>query len=188
MAKSPAEMKASMIAGLSEKTGKTLEQWLRLVKSSGLTKHKEITTLLKTDHGLTHGFANMIALQALGNDSQTSDDTQGLVDSQYAAGKAALRPIYEAILKAIAAFGADVEVSPKKSYVSLRRKKQFALVQPTTATRVDVGLIIPAVKAGKRLEASGSFNAMMTHRVRLEKLADVDAELIGWLKQAYQAA
>ncbi len=188
MAKSPEEMKAAMIAGLKEKTGKPLGEWLKILRSSGLAKHKEFVTLLKSEHGLTHGFANMIALQALRSDSQTTTDTDSLVDAQYAGAKAALRPIYEAILAAVKKFGADIEISPKKAYVSLRRSKQFAIVQPTTSTRVDVGIVLKGVEPEERLEASGSFNAMVSHRVRLAKPGDVDKELIAWLRRAYDAA
>jgi len=188
MAKSPAEMKASMIAGLKDKTGKPLDEWLKIVRSSGLAKHKEIVTLLKTQHGLTHGFANMIALQALGSDSHTASDTDSLVAAQYAGAKASLRPIYDAILLAVKKFGPDVEISPKKAYVSLRRTKQFAVLQPSTATRLDVGLVLPGVDPKDRLEASGSFNAMMTHRIRVAGREEVDKELLGWRKRAYDKA
>jgi hypothetical protein len=188
MAKSPEEMKASMIAGLRNKTGKSLEEWLKLLRPLNLTKHKEIITVLKGEHGLTHGFANMIALQALQSDSQTATDTDALVDAQYAGAKAGLRPIYDALLSAIRKFGSDVEASPKKAYVSLRRNKQFAIVQPSTGTRVDVGINLKGTAPNKRLEASGSFNAMVSHRVRLSAVNEIDAELIGWLKKAYDAA
>jgi hypothetical protein len=188
MAKSPEEMKAAMIAGLPEKTGKSLDEWLKLLRPTGLTKHKEIVTLLKTKHGLTHGYANMIALQFIGSDSQTATDSASLVDAQYAGAKATLRPIYDALLAAVKKFGTDVEVSPKKAYVSLRRGKQFAIIQPSTATRVDVGLVLPGVEPSGRLEASGSFNAMMTHRIRVEKAAEVDKELSSWLRRAYDGA
>ncbi len=80
------------------------------------------------------------------------------------------------------------ERSPKKGYVSYRRSKQFVLVQPSTATRIDVGIQLKGVAPTARLEASGSFNAMVSHRVRIESLADIDAELRGWLKQAYEGA
>jgi len=188
MAKSPQEMKAAMIAGLADKTGKALPEWLAILKAAKLSKHKEMVTLLKTKHGVTHGFANMIALQALNSDSHTEGDTGSLVDSQYAGAKAALRPMYEAILAAVGKFGADVEVSPKKAYVSLRRSKQFAIVQPSTATRLDVGVNLPGLAPKGRLEASGSFNAMLSHRVRLATAAEINAELIGWLKRAYDGA
>lgn len=188
MAKSPEEMKAAMIAGLKDKTGRTLPEWLAVLRASNLTRHKEMVTLLKTDHGLTHGFANMLALQALNADSHTADDTAALVDAQYGGAKAALRPIYDAILAAVRKFGPDVEASPKKAYVSLRRGKQFAIVQPSTATRVDVGLNLPGADPDGRLEASGGFNAMVTHRVRVSAKADVDKELVGWLKKAYAVA
>lgn len=188
MAKSPEEMKASMIAGLAGKTGKSLDEWLKIVRAAKLSKHKEIMTLLKGEHGLTHGFANLIALQSLQSDSHTADDTQVLVNAQYAGTKAALRPIYDALLKAISKFGNDVEVSPKKAYVSLRRNKQFAIIQPTTATRLDVGINLKGTDATDRLESSGSFNAMVSHRVRVATAKDIDAELLGWLKKAYAAS
>ncbi len=188
MAKSPQEMKAAMIAGLRDKTGKTLEEWLKILRASKLSKHKEFVTLLKSEHGLTHGFANMIALQALQSDSQTADDTDALVDAQYAGAKAGLRPIYDALLAAVNKFGKDIEVAPKKAYVSLRRNKQFAIIQPSTSTRVDVGINLKDEKPTERLEPSGSFNAMVSHRVRLAKPSDVDAELLGWLKKAYAAS
>ncbi len=181
-------MKAAMIAGLPTKTGKSLAEWLVLLKASKLAKHKEMVNLLKTKHGVTHGFANMIALQALNSDSHTESDTDSVVDQQYARTKAVLRPIYDAILAAVKKFGADVEISPKKAYVSLRRSKQFVIVQPSSATRVDVGINLKGVPPNKRLEASGSFNAMVSHRVRVSNVSEVDKELIGWLKQAYGAA
>jgi len=188
MAKSPEEMKAAMIAGLPEKTGKSLEEWLVIVRASQLSKHKEFMTLLKEKHGLTHGFANMIALQALQSDSHTAGDTGALVDSQYAGAKAELRPLYDKLLAAIQKMGKDIEVSPKKAYVSLRRNKQFAILQPSTATRLDVGINLKGTKPTGRLEASGSFNAMVSHRVRLSKATEIDKELLGWLKQAYEAS
>ena len=99
-----------------------------------------------------------------------------------------MRPIYDAVLAAVKKFGRDVEVSPKKAYVSLRRGKQFAIVQPSTATRVDVGIHLKGTEPAGRLEASGSFNAMVSHRVRISKTAEVDKELVGWLKRAYDAS
>jgi predicted transport protein len=99
-----------------------------------------------------------------------------------------LRPIYDRLLAAITKFGSDIEVSPKKAYVSLRRGKQFAIVQPSTATRLDVGINLKGVEPTERLEASGSFNAMLSHRVRLSTVAEVDRELLAWLKKAYEAA
>ncbi len=188
MAKTPEEAKASMIAGLKKKTGKSLDEWLAIIKPKGFAKHKEIMTHLKGDHGVTHGYANMIALQALQSDSHTADDPDSLIEAQYAGGKAALKPIYDKLMSAVGKFGKDVEVSPKKAYVSLRRQKQFGIVQPSTATRLDVGINLKGVEPTERLEKSGSFNAMVSHRVRLSSAADVDKELLGWLKQAYEAS
>ncbi|WP_295995661.1 DUF5655 domain-containing protein [Rugamonas sp.] len=87
-----------------------------------------------------------------------------------------------------ATLGPDVEIAPKKSNVSLRARKQFALLQPNTKTRLDLGLILPGRAAEGRLEASGSFNAMFTHRVKLESMDQIDAEIELWITQAYAAA
>jgi Domain of unknown function (DUF5655) len=88
----------------------------------------------------------------------------------------------------ITAFGDDVQLAPKKGYVSLRRRKQFAKLQPSGAGRIDVGLILPGEPAQDRLEPAAGFNALFTHRVRVSSAADIDAELIGWLRQAYDRA
>ncbi|MEQ8765933.1 MAG: DUF4287 domain-containing protein [Planctomycetota bacterium] len=186
MSQSPDQMAEKMIANLPEKTGKSLEQWLKVVEKCGESKHGAIVKHLKTEHGMTHGFANLVAHKALASDAGSADSTDDLVEAQYSGAKAGLRPIYDALIQAVKKFGSDVEISPKKSYVSLRRKKQFGLIQPSTKTRVDVGLNLGDAATTDRLEASGSFNQMVSHRVRLESKKDVDAELIAWLKQAYQ--
>jgi len=188
MAASPEDMARSMIANMPEKTGKPLGDWVAIVKASGLEKHGEMVKLLKTEHGMTHGFANLVAHEVKSGGVSAPAAATDLVEAQYAGGKAGLRPIYDALTSAATGFGGDVELAPKKAYVSLRRAKQFGLIQPSTKTRVDLGLNLKGVEPAGRLEASGSFNAMCTHRVRLDGPAAVDAEVIGWLKQAYEAA
>ena len=187
MTPTPEEMAASMIAGMKEKTGKTLPQWMKLAKASKETKHSAIVKHLKEEHGLTHGYANLVAHELRGSAASASPPDD-LVAAQYSGKKESLKPIYDALMKKIAAFGEDVEVAPKKSYVSLRRNKQFALIQPSTATRVDVGINLKGEPADERLEASGGFNAMVSHRVRVTSVKDVDKELIDRLREAYQRA
>lgn len=182
---SPDEMAATMLRNLPDKTGKSLNTWHAILKKSSLQKHGELVSLLKKEHGVTHGFANLIVTKFRNPDPGVGDD---LLAGQYSNDKAELRPIYDALVKAVRRFGKDVEMAPKKAYVSLRRKKQFGLIQPSTKTRVDVGLNLSSVKASKRLEKSGSFNAMVSHRVRLSAVEDVDEQLIDWLKRAYQNA
>ena len=178
---------ATMIANYEKNTGKPFEAWIDIARKANLAKHGEIVRLLKEKHGMGHGYANLVAMTALQGDSPApaGDD---LVAAQYAGAKAGLRPAYDKLAKEIASFGADVEFSPKKAYVSLRRKKQFGLVQPSTADRLDVGINLKGVAPQGRLEASGSFNAMVSHRVRVAKAADIDGELIGWLRAAYDQA
>ncbi|MGA9574695.1 MAG: DUF4287 domain-containing protein [Lysobacterales bacterium] len=187
MTKSPEELANTMIANMKEKTGKTLEQWIAIANKSGQEKHGAIVKHLKTEHGMTHGFANLVAHKTLLSDAGSAADSD-LVAAQYSAPKADLKPIYDAVIKVVTGFGKDVEISPKKSYVSLRRNKQFAIVQPSTKTRVDLGINLKGEPATGRLELSGSFNAMVSHRIRLSKPDDVDKAVKNWLKQAYSKA
>ncbi|MCB9133915.1 MAG: DUF4287 domain-containing protein [Anaerolineales bacterium] len=183
------EATQNMIKNLEEKYGQSLDEWVALVNASGFEKVKERINFLKAEHGLTYGYANLIALTAKDRAGQAVIGAEkDLVAEQYAGEKAALRPIYDTLIAVVNDFGNDVEISPKRTYVSLRRNKQFALIQPSTKTRVDVGLNLNAVDPQGKLEASGSFNSMCTHRVRLESQADVTDELIHWLKAAYETA
>ncbi len=182
----PDEQLRSMLRNLEEKTGNTLEHWVGVVHKSGLDKHGAIVKMLKSDHGMTHGYANLVAHEAR-NAAVSGGGDEDLVAAQYS-NKEQLRPIYDHLAAAVQELGDDVELAPKKAYVSLRRAKQFGLIQPSTKTRVDVGLNLKGRKPTARLEASGSFNAMVSHRVRLGDVAEVDEELIGWLRDAYDAA
>ena len=178
---------ASMITNMKANTGKSLDDWLKITAKAKLTKHGEIVKMLKTDHALGHGFANLVAHRTLNSDAGSSEDDD-LLAAQYAGAKADLKPLYDKLAKLIDAFGKDVEFSPKKAYVSLRRSKQFGLIQPSTATRLDLGLNLKGVAPKGRLEVAGSWNAMCTHRIKLAASADIDAEVKAWLKQAYDAA
>lgn len=185
---SPDAAAQTMINNLQEKTGKSLDQWLKILAKQRFEKHGEIVKWLKSEHAVTHGFANLIAhmhRDAVASDSEGEVD---LVGVQYKGPKAGLRPVYDAIIKVVSSLGTDVEVAPKKAYVSIRRSKQFALVQPSTKDRVDVGINLKGQPPTARLEKSGSFNTMVSHRVRVTKKGEVDADLKRWLKKAYDAA
>jgi hypothetical protein len=113
----PEQMTQTMIDNMPEKTGKSMQQWLQIVAKSGLAKHGEIVKKLKAEFGMGHGFANLVAHTHLAEKSPArgGDD---LVGAQYEGPKEGLRPIYDAVTKMVSAFGKDVEVSPKKTYVT----------------------------------------------------------------------
>lgn len=168
---------------LAEKTGRSMPGWIDVVAASGLTKHSEILSWLKNEHGLSHGFANGIAL-AFRNRGESGAD-EDLVAAQYAGAKEPLRPIYERLIDAATALGADVVVASKKTGVSLRRTKQFALVEAPSAKRVQLGLQLPGEDTTDRLLAG---NAMCSHRVSVTSIDELDEELLGWLRAAYERA
>ncbi|MEQ8240391.1 MAG: DUF5655 domain-containing protein [Cyclobacteriaceae bacterium] len=172
-----------MEEGLFEKTGKTLDDWLEIVNKSGLQKHGEIMQLLKKEHGFTHGFANFVTLKARKSDAASFEEDD-LLSIQYK-GKESLKPIYDKLIEVVSAFGNDVTITPKKDSVSLRRKHQFALIKPATKTRIDLGLKLKDKPVTERLENSGPFGTMCTHRVKLSAIAQIDEELTSWLNEAY---
>lgn len=183
----------TQVRNIEAKYGKPIGDWIALIGQSGLTKHGEILDLLKRQYGMTHGTANRVALLARGADSVSITKAAAVAGSDpiadlYEGKKLGLKPIHDALVAEIKQLGDDIEFAPKNGYVSLRRKKQFAMIQPATATRIDVGLILKDIPATERLEPAGGANAMFSHRVRLTSQDGVDGELLGWLRQAYERA
>lgn len=176
----PEQQLATMLENMPEKTGKSLDQWLAILASKSFSKHGEIVKHLKGVHDVGHGYANLIASKALAADTPADP-----VAAQYDGAKAALKPIYDEIAAYASSLGKDVEVAPKKASVSFRRKKQFCLVTPATKTRIDLGLALKGDPAEGRLE---NYNAMCSHRIRLESVADVDDEVRGYIAEAYARA
>lgn len=173
----------TMINNMPEKTGKSLDEWKKILKAKAFTKHSEGVNFLKKEHGVTHGFANTIV--TLSKQDNTSEDD--LVTNQYK-GKENLFPIYEKLLPIVKGFGNDVTITPKKTSVSVIRKRQFVLIKPATKTRIDLGLKLPGKPTTDRLGDSGPFGTMCTHRVQLTSVEDIDDELIGWMREAYNMA
>ena len=173
----------TMIDNMPEKTGKSLNEWKSLLKTMSFSKHSEAVNFLKKEHQVTHGFANTIVALS----KEENIDPSDLVNAQYT-GKESLRPIYESLLKVVMNFGADVAISPKKTSVSIIRKRQFALIKPATKTRIDLGLKLKDKPITDRLGNSGPFGTMCTHRVQLSDINQIDAELKEWLQEAYKGA
>jgi len=173
----------TMINNMPEKTGKSLDEWKSILKPKAFAKHSEGVNFLKKEHGVTHGFANTIVTLSK-EENHSVDD---LVTNQYK-GKETLLPIYEKLLSVIKPFGNDITITPKKTSVSVIRKRQFVLIKPATKTRIDLGLKIKDKPITDRLGNSGPFGSMCTHRVQLTDVKEVDKELIGWLKEAYEKA
>ncbi len=173
------------------KSGKTLAQLSAIIKTSGLTKHGEIRAMLQKEMGLSYGDANALVHFALQSDgaraaeakSATADD---VLNGIYLGPKANLRPIHDKLMTAIQKFG-EFEIVPKKGYVSLRRKKQFAMIGPTTNTRVEVGLNMKDVSADERLIAQPK-GSMCNFVIKLTDAKEADKVLLGWIKQAYDQA
>lgn len=170
------------------KTGKTVADFKALAEGKGLAKHGEIVRWLKEDFSLGHGHATAVAGSILkpGHFKVPAEDK---VEALFAGTKAGWRATYEALMAEIEIFGPDVSVAPTDSYVSLLRGgKKFAIVQPSSAERLDLGVKLKGAAPGGRLEAAGSWNSMVTHRVRVGDPQELDAEVIAWLKRAYAAA
>ena len=184
----PEEMLQTMIANLPEKTGKSLEEWLAEVKTLGLEKHGQIVKALKTDYGMTHGYANLVSQVYLKPELLDGGKKDDNPDEALLAGKEALTDIFTKAKSMFEAINGTVEFAYKKTYISLRTpKKQFALLQPSTKTRVDIGLNLKGVEPEGAVEAAGSWNSMVTHRIKVTSVEDLSADIQAWLQKAYDA-
>ncbi len=171
----------TMIDNMPEKTGKSLDEWKVILREKAFDRHAQGVSFLKTEYKVSHGFANTIV--SLAREEQSSPET--LVDAQYQ-GKENLRPVYDALIAFVKSLGDDVTITPKKGSVSIIRKRQFILIKPATKTRMDLGFKLRGKPTTERLENSGPFGAMCTHRVRLSTREEVDAELKSWIREAYE--
>jgi len=183
--------KATQIANIQKRTGKSLEELSSLVLTSGLTKHGEVRSMLMEKLGLGYGDANSLAHFVLKSDTQLVVQEMGLstdqvLDEIYSGPKASLRPIHDKLMGVIRQFG-EFEIAPKKGYVSLRRKRQFAMLGPATNTRFELGLNIKNLGDDPRLVAQPA-GSMCNYKVKLTETDQVDETVIGWLRLAFDAA
>lgn len=177
----------TQIENIEKNSGKKIKEWISIVNKSGFEKHGELVKFLKESHGFTHGNANTVVHFAKQSHAGAAENETDWIAEQYK-GKEDMKAWYDKLMAAINKFGKDVEVSPKKAYVSLRRKKQFAIIQPSTKTRMDVGLNIKDVEPSGNVEKAGSWNAMCTHRIKIEDEKIINKDLIDWIKKSYDQA
>ena len=164
-----------MIENLHKNTCKTLQQWIDIVKKQNFSKHGEIIKFLKEQHEFTHGFANLVAHKANETDAGSAENQDDLITKQYQ-GKEHLKPFYDKLMSEISKFGKDIEIAPKNSYVSLRRKKQFATLNPATKTRFEIGISLKGQEAKGKLEAEKP-NAMCSHKINITDIKEIDNEV-----------
>jgi hypothetical protein len=174
---------------IKAKTGKTPDDFQKLAAEKGLlkpgVKTGQIVQWLKSDFELGHGHAMAIAgiLTRPGSPKPTAEDR---LDQLFSGNKAHWKKPCEEFLTQIRRFGSDVDTKPNETYVNLLRgTTKFAILQVSTADRVDIGIKLKGLAIGGRLEASGSWNAMVTHRVKIHEPSELDSELLSWLKLAY---
>ncbi len=179
----------TQLKNIETKTGQTRAELRLFIQQSGLTRHGEIRTLVMNSLGLGYGDANALVHFALQSDGERAAAAEGLglgelVDALYSGGKAGLRPIHDRLMAAIAGFG-PFETLPKKGYLSLRGKKQFAMLGPATNSRVELGLNGKDLGADPRLEAQPA-GGMCNYVVKITDPAQVDEALIQIIRRAYE--
>jgi predicted transport protein len=172
---------------IKAKTGKTPDDFKKLAADKGFTKHGEIIKWLKEDFELGHGHATAIAAVVLKADVFSASKEEKL-EKLFSGKKAVWKDSYETLSTKLKTFGKDVELSANEMYVNvLKGKKKFALVQVSSTERLDIGIKLKGVNASGRLEPSGSWNTMVTHRIKISSAKEIDKEVMTWLKQAYEA-
>jgi len=182
---------ATQIANIEKKTGKTIAQLAAAVAKSGKAKHGEIRAWLMDAYGIGHGDANLVAHRTLKSDGASAAKPSGassddVLDEIYAGQKGPLRPIHDKLMAAIGKMG-DFEIAPKKGYVSLRRKKQFAMLGPRTNDRFELGLNLKDDISDTRVKIVPP-DGMCQYIVPLTSADEVDAKIIGYVRRAFDAA
>ena len=169
------------------KTGQSADELAAMAGAKGLARPADVVAWLKTVHGLGHGHA-MAVVAVMRRSGQPARSADERVAGYFSGSKARWRSAYEQLFEAAKAFGPDVGVSPGATYLSLTRGgKKFAIIQ-AGGERMDVGIKLRGAAAEGRFEPAGSWNAMVTHRVRVANAAQLDGELLDWLRRAYAAA
>ncbi len=176
----------TMLENLKEKTGHLLDGWKVIITKKKLAKHGEIVKFLKEEHNITHGYASEIALKVLGSDADSTADTSELIESQYK-GKEHLKAFYDKLIVEIEKFGGEFEIAPKKTYVSLKRKKQFVILNPASKTRFEIGFNLKGVEPKGKLELEKP-NGICSHKINLTDIKEIDKEVIAWVKMAFENA
>jgi hypothetical protein len=183
--------KATKIANIQKKTGKSLDELTILIQSSGLSKHGELRNMLMEKLGLGFGDATNLVHFVLKTDVEIAAKEKGLstadvLDDIYNGAKVSLRPIHEKLISSIQQFG-EFEIAPKKGYVSLRRKRQFAMLGPASNTQFELGINVKNLETDVRLveQPAGS---MCNYKVRITNADQVDEIVVSWVRRAYQAA
>jgi hypothetical protein len=182
----------TMQANIEEKTGKSFDQWVKLAKASGIGKFKALTDHMKIEHGMTHGYAQLVAWGVLDPARLgQGNEEEHLVDELYTGKKEGLRPIYDRLIAEGKKMGDDVSLVICKTYSSLRSKSLYATVVPKTNTSVDLELALPAnpraaKELGDRLEPIKHSNPRFTHRIRIKDPGEIDAGVLAVMKAALE--
>jgi predicted transport protein len=180
-------MMSAVTDSMAERTGRSLEEWVELVAGSGVDPldQNSVRRWLREVHGVKQNSQCAIADAAARAAGWVRPTVEEYVDAQYTGAKAALRPIFDAVHAAALALGDDVVVEGRGTYVPFVRKRQFAAVAAATATRVDLGLRLPDPPASPLLQPATAPGSA-THRVQLTAVSDVDDEVRGLLRAAYE--
>lgn len=184
---SPNEMMRAMSASMRERTGRTLEQWVALVKESGIDPldQKAVRAWLKDEHGVPQNSQWAIADAAARAAGWERPDVEEYIDGQYDGAKAALRPIFDALRTIIESLGDDIRVEGRGGYTPFVRRRQFAAIAAATRTRVDVGLRYTDPPRSKLL-VEGRAPGQGTHRLGLSSVDDITPEVERLLRMAYE--
>jgi hypothetical protein len=181
------------IAGLKQKTGRTLDEWIRFIEKTGPTTEKDRREWLQAKHALGRNYAWWIAEQSVGKGDDGTPETylkqaDAYVEGMYSGAKESLRPLFEELLALGRSLGNDVKACPCQTMVPFYRKHVFAQIKPTTRIRIDLGLALKDTKVPKRLIDTGGFakKDRITHRIEIISPKDIDAEVKKWIKIAYE--
>jgi hypothetical protein len=183
--------RVTQLNNIQKKTGKTIDEIRIILRESGLQKHAEIRQMFIDRFGLGFGDATMLVHFAQQSDGQSAAEAaqaspQEILEGIYTGSKTSLRPLHNAVMNEVSKLG-EFNIAPKKSYLSLRRKRQFAMIGPGSKNRLEIGLNMKGIPPTERLIEQPA-GGMCQYKVFLNSENEIDEELIGYLKTAYNTS
>ena len=185
MAKTSGEFEQEFIQTAKEKTGRTLDQWLPVVKKSGLTKQMEITNWLKAEHKLNHLQAQLLAGLYLNNGKPVYQNEASLLDNQFAKCEE-MRPLFNAVSEMILKQFPDTQLIPKKTYVSFTATREFAAIN-IKPKEIRLGMDLGDTAFHETIQKTKLSGPMprISHMAVITDINQFDKKLIEYLQLSY---
>ncbi|MCG3138228.1 MAG: hypothetical protein HJJLKODD_02089 [Phycisphaerae bacterium] len=191
-------MAQKRISSLKERTGRSLEEWVKLIKTQGPKSDAARRDWLKKEYELGTNYSRWLVDEATGKSSDYTDPDEYLrmaetyVDTLYGGARTVLRPVHDALIDLCRSLGKDIQICPCQTMVPIFRQHVIAQIKPTTRTRIDFGLCLKGLPANRKIpdrliDTGGAAKGdRITHRFAITSAGEIDPMVLKWVQTAYE--